>query len=110
MNNKDYRYTLKNYAGTSTLFYTDSSYTFKIEIVKFQRPIMNSKWIETDRKIELVNNEFYFNTIEATPFFRSMGGYEKITCNYTKMGYIPTKVVSISPDKLTKIERRFIFE
>ena len=110
MNNTDYKWTLKNYPGTSTLFYTDSSYTFRIEIVTYERPVKNSKWIETARKIELIDNRFYFNTIESTPFMRTIGGYEKIELNYTKFGYIPVKVVSISPDKVKKIERRFIFE
>ena len=110
MKNNSYKWTLKNYPNTSTLLYTNNSYTFRIEIVTYERPVKNSKWIETARKIELVNNEFYFNTVEAIPFFRNIGGREIVKMNYTKFGYIPVRINSINQDSTKKVERRFIFE
>lgn len=65
------------------------------------------KWTETDRTTEKVTPEFYLNTIDAVPFFRNMGGLERLESGYTYFGYMPIKVSSTNPDRTKKIERLF---
>ena len=50
---------------------------------------------------------FYFNTIDAIPFFRGLGGYERVTCGYCVRGYVPLEITSISPDRKEKTVRKF---
>lgn len=54
-----------------------------------------------------IDAETYVNIFGATDFFKSIGGYERITKTYTIAGYIPTKLTSISPDKKRKTVRIF---
>jgi hypothetical protein len=44
---------------------------------------------------------------ETLRFFRSLGGSERATYGYTPAGRIVTRLVSTSPDKRTRIIRRF---
>ena len=53
--------------------------------------------------------ENYANIFNSIEFFKNLGGYEKVTKTYTINGYIPTMLTSISPDKQTKIIRKFAF-
>ena len=57
----------------------------------------------TTREITI---EEYDNIFSSTDFFKSLGGSERIYKNYTLAGYIPTKLVSISPDEEIKIIRK----
>ena len=61
----------------------------------------------TTRKITV---EEYDNIFSSIDFFKSLGGSERIYKNYTLAGYIPTKLVSISPDKEIKIIRKISIE
>ena len=61
----------------------------------------------TTRKITV---EEYDNIFSSIDFFKSLGGNERIYKNYTLAGYIPTKLVSISPDKEIKIIRNISIE
>ena len=54
--------------------------------------------------------EEYDNIFSSIDFFKSLGGTEKIYKNYTIAGYIPTKLVSTSPDKEIKIIRKISIE
>ena len=50
----------------------------------------------------------YYNIIAATNFFKSVvGGKESIAKGYTVAGYLPTRLISTSPNSVTKIERIF---
>ena len=54
--------------------------------------------------------EEYDNIFSSIDFFKSLGGNERIYKNYTVAGYIPTKLVSTSPDKEIKIIRKISIE
>ena len=58
---------------------------------------------------ENISKECYLNIINSVKFFRSLGGFERLTNGYTYAGYIPTQLNSISPDKQEKIIRSFEF-
>ena len=102
-----YRWTVKHYPDAINMLEVDTF--LRLELVKYERPAQNTRWIETSREMELVDARNYMNIVDAVPFFRSWGGSERVECGYTYAGYVPTKVVSISPDKLSKTSRRFIF-
>lgn len=55
----------------------------------------------------VIDYEEYYNIIASTNFFKSLGGKESITKGYTVAGYLPTRLISTSPNSATKIERIF---
>ena len=55
---------------------------------------------------EEITTKEYDNIFSSIDFFKSLGGSERIYKNYALAGYIPTKLVSISPDKEIKIIRK----
>lgn len=56
---------------------------------------------------KVIHFKEYYNIIAGTNFFKSVGGKESITKGYTIAGYLPTRLISTSPDGGTKIERIF---
>ena len=67
------------------------------------------RWIETEARTEKIPVEFYLNTVDAVPFFKGLGGREKLVLTYTTYGYIPVEIQSISPAGENKTVRRFSF-
>jgi aspartyl aminopeptidase len=59
-------------------------------------------WIETGKTTEEISENHYNNFINAAPSFRRMGGSETLQRTYTKNGYKVVKLISTSPDKMTK--------
>lgn len=52
---------------------------------------------------EVVDREFYINFVRSVSFFNGfMGGSCRASWDYTRCGYIPTKVVTINPDRTEK--------
>ena len=47
---------------------------------------------------------------DAAPYFRRLGGSETLTREYTKRGYLVTQIVSKSPDRQTKVIRKYTFQ
>lgn len=111
---KDYSYLVKNYPDITSLY--DVSTKFAItETIYIKR---GNKWIagiDIDAEkyqrpaFKSIDVEYYLNTFEAVPFFRGLGGYEKVETKYTRFGKIPFRVTSISPDKKEKIIREIWF-
>ena len=59
---------------------------------------------------EEITTEEYDNIFSSINFFKSLGGTERIYKSYTLAGYIPTRLVSVSPNKETKIIRKISIE
>lgn len=59
---------------------------------------------------EEITTEEYDNIFSSVDFFKSLGGTEKIYKTYTLAGYIPTRLISISPNKEIKIVRKISIE
>lgn len=55
---------------------------------------------------EEITTEEYDNIFSSINFFKSLGGTERIYKSYTIAGYIPTRLVSVSPNKETKVIRK----
>ena len=100
-----YSWSFKNYPDVSSVIgyhnigYEQTTYTKK-----------GSKWVEGEKESNNVDWEFYLNTIDAVPFFKNMGGKEKVDVKYTKVGKVPFQVTSINPDGTEKIVRTFNFD
>ncbi len=103
---KTYKWMLKKYPGTSAAHtYFDRPFA-TIEEIKYEKS--GSKWEEVSRKDKkVITGEFYANCVNAVPFFKNLGGREKVELGYTKAGYIPVYIASISPDGNSKTVRKF---
>lgn len=104
---KDYKWALKQYPDASYLFNNDK---IKITMTTVNYEKSGSRFVETDRDENEITWVQYFNVIDATPFFKNLGGTERVTKSYTKAGYIPTRITSVSPDRNKKTVREIRFD
>ena len=67
--------------------------------------IVDSKEVSevTKKQHSLTTND------DTCKFFRRLGGSETKQMNYTYLGYVCTKLTSISPDRQTKVIREYKF-
>jgi hypothetical protein len=102
---KKFHRTLKRYPGMECAY--NPHYAYEVTTTKYYK--VGSKWHEkTDEKtVETVPGNYYINMIDAIPFFRNLGGSERVQMGYTLAGYIPTQLSSISPDGKEKVLRKF---
>lgn len=103
-----YKALLKKYPEISELYGTENIY--KITETKTKYDKVGSRWKEIEKIEKETIAEFYCNVFDAVPFFRNLGGYERVEMGYTIAGYIPTVSTSISPDKETKVIRKYTIE
>lgn len=89
---EDYKITLIE----KTYIRTDSGKSWK------KKPI--------EEKEEVIQYNNYFNYISSVHLFKNLGGYERIEKGYTVAGYVPIKLISISPSKEIKKVREFKIE
>ena len=71
-------------------------------MVKTEFKKVGSKWVETDKEEKEITEECYNNIVNAKNFMKNLGGYERHEKNYTYIGYIVTRINSISPNKKDK--------
>lgn len=69
-------------------------------------------WVEKQTETKEVSEKHYknFTDPKAISFFRNLGGSETVERSYTCYGYVPTKIVSTSPDRETKIITKFVID
>ena len=68
---------------------------------------VGSKWVETEKEEKEITEEWYNNIVNAKNFMKNLGGYERHEKSYTRIGYIVTRINSISPDRKNKSLYRF---
>lgn len=67
-----------------------------------------SRWTVTHETVrEEMTAEMYCNIVDAVEFFRGIGGKEIVERGYTRHGYIPVKIHSISPSRDAKTIYKF---
>ena len=87
---------------------------YKITLItkKYERTSSGKSWkknpVETNE--EVISPKKFELIISSIPFFRDLGGSERVTKGYTVAGYIPVELSSISPSRETKIVRSFKVE
>lgn len=106
----EYKKALKAYPDADYLF-RDTEDIKEIYLTCKRYKKSGSKWIQTESKPELINFLHYLNIIDprTIQFFKNLGGYEKVIRGYTKKGYLPIEVISISPDRTQKTTYNFMF-
>ena len=87
---------------------------YKITLItkRYERTSSGKSWkknpVETNE--EVISPKKFELIISSIPFFRDLGGSERVTKGYTIAGYIPVELSSISPSRETKIVRTFKVE
>ena len=87
---------------------------YKITLItkKYEKTSSGKSWkknpVETNE--EIISPKKFELIISSIPFFRDLGGSERVTKGYTVAGYIPVELSSISPERKTKIVRSFKVE
>ena len=75
---------------------------FSMVMVKTKFKKVGSKWVEVNKEEKEITQENYNNIVNAKNFMKNLGGYERHEKSYTYIGYIVTRINSISPDKKDK--------
>lgn len=102
---KTYRKLFKKYPNISSL----QDFSGKILEEKTTYIKRGTRWIETKKEEKEVSATYVFNVFDAVQFFKDLGGYEKVSCSYTKAGYLPDELLSISPNRTEKTVRKYYF-
>lgn len=99
---------MKEYYGLSESMRSNFN-DYKIELTeeRFFKADNKKSWITESKTTKIVTFDEYFNYISSVGFFKNTGGREKIEKTYTQCGYIPTKIISISPSKDIRVVRTF---
>ena len=84
---------------------------FEHKITQTKNPNTKTTYIVEKDCTNLITEEQYRNiTNEDTiKWFRRIGGTESVTKSYTNYGYVPTRIVSTSPNKQDRTLRDFVF-
>jgi hypothetical protein len=94
--------------------FTDSSYIITKTVETYGRTDSGKTWKNRPDEIttENVSPEHYTNYITAVPFFDNFGGgaYCRAVNNYTVAGFLPVRVVTVSPDQQIKKVAVFSFK
>lgn len=106
---KTYSWMIKKYPETSNIYADNLKEIIgACKTTRYEKS--GTRWKATETETNEMSREYYANCVDAIPFFRGLGGSERVTMGYTYQGYIPTEISSISPDGKSKVVRRFIIE
>lgn len=93
--------------------YTNDSYLISCTIEKYERTRSGKCWKSKPFGVDtqIVSPEYYTNYIKSIPFFDNFGNgaYCRAEHTYNKNGYLPTKVISVSPGQTEKHVAKFVF-
>ena len=81
-----------------------------IKLTKNEYKKEGTTWRLVRDSHKIINEEFYNNILDAKPFMRNLGGYERHIKNYTKYGRMVGRVISINPSRDYKSDYIFDFE
>ena len=104
---KTYSYAVKQWPDVTAMFGSDH---YAITLTTENYIKKGSQWKLTDSSTEEVTFFNYMNAIDAVPFFKGLGGSEKVTKSYTAAGLIPVEISSINPDRTEKTVRKYRIE
>lgn len=95
-------------------YFAKENYVILATIKTFVRTKSGKSWKSKPESIEkkIFEAKNYENYITSIPFFNSFGSgaYCRGYNSYTTAGYLPTKVVTVSPFRETKKITTFIFK
>ena len=102
---KKYRDVLKKYPDIGDIW----GRNYKITLTTENYEKQGSKWVLVETETEDIPFEYYLNAVDASPFFKNLGGKESISKSYTVAGYIPVEIKSTSPDGTKRTVRKYDF-
>ena len=102
---KLYNYSCKQWPDVTSLY--GKEIEIKVTITNQNKD--GRRWTTSEKETKTIKPEFYMNTIDAVPFFKAIGGKEKVEKTYTKYGLIPVRIVSTRPDGNKRTIREFKF-
>lgn len=106
--NKSYKPMLHTYPNIAELWTENNEENIVETVTRYAK--RGSRWVEIEEpKIQKIDYVGYSNVVSAIPFFRNLGGKEIVKQGYTKRGYLPTTIHSISPDRKNKTVREYQF-
>lgn len=79
----------------------------EIILIKKEYKKTGKNWIIVGDETSQIDLKTVNNYETSLGFFRRLGGYERLECGYTCIGYLPVQLTSINPDKTIKIVRNF---
>lgn len=104
---KTYKWARENYPGVGNLpLGNEDQVIGKMTERRYHKS--GSRWVldcETEKRD--FSTRYYLNCVDAVPFFRGLGGSERVEQAYTVLGYLPVKISSVSPDRKTRTVREF---
>ena len=80
--------------------YFGENYSMVMVETEFKK--VGSKWVEVNKEEKEITEECYNNIVNAKNFMKNLGGYERHEKSYSYIGYIVTRINSISPDRKNK--------
>jgi hypothetical protein len=81
-----------------------------MKVERFElKPGTKTVWLSVKTKNTELSETDYNRVVDASPFFRRLGGSETHTKNYTSRGYKTVQIVSKSPCRTLKTVRTFEF-
>lgn len=101
-----YQWMLKHYPNMDR-YYRDDMYApiGTMEIIRYEK--QGRRWVEIGRETDTLTAAKYCNSVDAGWFFKRCSYYERIDQTYTRYGYLPIRITSISPDRQVRIIRTF---
>ena len=96
----------------SNFTFSDNSFTItrkRTTYIKSEAAKSFPKKASKVDEAEVVDARFYTNFVQSIAFFAGFGRC-RATWSYTKAGYLPTTITTISPDGCTKLVDEFMFE
>ena len=102
-----YKWMVKRWPDTAEAVYNPAADFCRVTVKRYEKAGAAWRFVETWIDGEKETGEYYSNVVSSIPFFRSLGGVERVTKAYTRRGFIPVKIESISPDGTEKTVRAF---
>ena len=100
---------LEKYPGTDCIYGRDMLEKLgTLDRIDYEK--VGNRWEVVSKQSVSFSRIWYANTVNAIPFFRSLGGRETVTCGYCKLAYLPIKIVSIAPGEKRKAVLQFRFD
>lgn len=107
-----YSWAVKKYPEVTNLFddgvlEDGFSKRYRITLTKENYTKNGSRWTKENSNTGDCSVIEYMNALDAVPFFKNLGGSERVSTAYTFAGVLPVEITSISPDKEQKTVRKY---
>lgn len=103
----EYHWSIKHYPDISHLPLDTNEPICKMITRHYRKD--GNRWTLDNATEQAISAAYYLNAIEAVPFFRGIGGAERLESSNTSRGHLPIKITSTNKDGSEKTIREFCF-